>query len=189
MRQFNLKYNVLIGLALGVLLSGSCSQIPSNYRGEYIDAGKGASLNLESGKATFKFNDGRVVESKVRDLKYVGESLHPSEDQALEVNDAFNELMNGQQALYASQNTSSKTKTDLFWVLPNVESRQTQAQFTWFRAEVFFTVLDQDENANSSGQIKLLYCSNGHVMLNTLTRQIQGGCPPGSIYFDMNKVK
>jgi hypothetical protein len=154
--------NIILG-ALVILLTTACGKIPKGYQGEYTDAASGATLKLEASEGTLKTSDGRELKGKAEDAD-------------------FDALLQGKQAIYLSE--LKNNNVDVFWLVPNMATRQESAGYVWFVSEVIYTQMNAKQEEKVGG-INFFHCKDGHVMLNTATKEMNLGCPAGPAVFNM----
>ncbi|OFZ18961.1 MAG: hypothetical protein A2X94_13510 [Bdellovibrionales bacterium GWB1_55_8] len=164
----NAFYQYSIGLAL-VVIGTACGVIPSEYRGEFRDSESGASLKLKGRKGVFQTADGRKIESKAKDLE-------------------FEKLAQAQGGIYVSSDPGSDSILEVYWVSPDVASRQEAAQLVWFRSEVIYTELNL-KTKDKVNTLEFFHCREGTILLDLPTKRWQMGCPGNADYLRMQRVK
>ncbi len=65
---------------------------------------------------------------------------------------------------------------DVFWLSPNLTSRQEGGGKVWFNAEVLYTILSS-EAKDKVNEVSLFHCQDGQVQIDTVTKNMQMGCP------------
>ena len=167
-----MKKAKLIGsLALLVALS-ACGKIPSSHQGDFVDAPTGTKLKLGSGSGTLTFPDGRLLESKAQDLK-------------------FEALLKAQTGIYVevpSEANPDRKEADLFWLSPNAESRREEAGLIWFDSEVLYSRIAMKEKEKVEA-IDMFHCTNGSVLLDTVSKRFQIGCPVDPDEYHLKRVQ
>jgi hypothetical protein len=151
----------------------ACGKIPSSHQGDFVDAATGTKLKLGSGSGVLAFADGRVLESKAQDLK-------------------FEALLRAQTGIYievpSSDSNSERNEADLFWIAPDLESRHEEAGLIWFDSEVLYSriSLKQKEKVKS---IELFHCMKGSVILDTISKRFQIGCPVDPTQYRFKRIE
>ncbi|MEK6704194.1 MAG: hypothetical protein AABZ06_00225 [Bdellovibrionota bacterium] len=157
----------LIGLAIFSAAAIGCGVIPSAYRGKFQDNAKGAVLELKAGDGMLMLAGGSVMESKAKNLK-------------------FEQLMKGQQGIYVSENPAVDGALDVYWVNPDVTTKQQDGDLAWYKSEVVYTVLNVKVKAVD--EIELLRCQDGTILLDLPTKRWQVGCPANPEYYKFQRV-
>ena len=76
---------------------------------------------------------------------------------------------------------------EIFWLVPNMASRQEQSGFAWVNAEVLYSRMNlkqQDKIQN----LKMIHCENGLLELDLLNQSWNGGCPATEDEYDLVRV-
>jgi len=149
--------------------SVACSKIPAAYRGTFEDRGQGAKLVIKATKAQLTFSDGRELKSKAEDLN-------------------FEAISSGKPGIFVRENSANPDLLEIFWLNPNVATRQVVEGFVWFDAEMIYTFLDTKITQSVPG-LQLLHCTNGSVMVDTATQTFQMGCPEQSPALEMVRIQ
>ncbi|MGZ3698239.1 MAG: hypothetical protein ACXWPM_02355 [Bdellovibrionota bacterium] len=159
-----MKVSKILFVAAMLIGSMSCGKIPSAYRGNFVDKASGVSLNLTSKDGTLTFADGRKLQAKADDLNFEALSL-------------------GKVGIFVRENSQDKDLTDVYWLNPNIASKQNQYGFVWYQSEVIYTIMDSKQKGKISS-IQFVQCAEGEVMVDLNSKAIQLGCPAGSPSFD-----
>lgn len=163
-----MKLSKLLLLCAVVLTTVACGKIPEAYRGKFEDREQGAKLELTGTEGKLETKDGRVLESKAEDM-------------------SFEALSEGKQGIFVSTNPSNENMVDVFWVNPNLASKQAVEGFVWYQSEVIYTVMDT-KREEKVPNIHLIHCRDGMVMLDMATKRMQLGCPEGPINYNMIRI-
>ena len=166
------KRNTLIetlSLAAAALLVSACGVIPKEYRGEYVDAATGTSLKLTRGKGVLLTADGRELKVKADEID-------------------FERVASGKPGLLVDSNPVEGNLLEVFWVIPDLTTQQEGAGLVWFDAEVLYTQFDTTAKDKVPG-FPMFHCRTGAVMLDTLTKRWQIGCPAGPALYQLNRVE
>lgn len=158
---------LLIGVV--VLSTVACGKIPSAYQGDFVDAAQGAKVSLGGDSGTLSTSDGRALEAKANDLN-------------------FDNLQEGKVGIYLSQNSANGNLTDVYWIAPNMATKQEAAGLVWFSSEVMYTIMDS-KREDKVASIEFFHCKDGMVMLDTSTKRFQLGCPAGPLHYNMVRAK
>ena len=152
-----------------VLSTAACGKIPSAYQGDFADSAQGAKLTLggDSGKLTT--SDGRELEAKADDL-------------------TFDKLQEGSTGIYLSKNSANDQLTDVYWIAPNMATKQTGGGLVWFTSEVIYTIMDA-KRSDKVPNIEFFHCKDGMVILDSNTKRFQLGCPAGPVRYNMVRTK
>jgi len=101
---------------------------------------------------------------------------------------SYDAMAEGKAGIFVSTNPSNERMTDVFWVNPNLASKQAVEGFVWYQSEVIYTVMDakREEKVPS---IQLIHCRDGMVMLDIASKRMQLGCPAGPVNYNAIRVK
>ena len=154
--------NLILGAAV-ILLTTACGKIPKGYQGDFVDAASGATLKLESNEGTLKTADGRELKGKAEDQD-------------------FGALLEGKPAIYLS--SLQGNNVDVFWLVPNMSTRQEAAGYVWYTSEVIYTQMNAKQDSQVPS-ISFFRCTDGHVMLDKSTKEMTLGCPAGPQIMNM----
>lgn len=165
-----LKTNIQVLLATALTLSGvACNEIPKAYRGSFQDRATGTQLQLKASKGLITFTDGRSMQVKATALTFQG-------------------LSEGKTGIFVRPNPTHSQMTEMFWVNPRISTRQENQGFVWFESEVLYTLMDNRSKEQISS-FDIISCTNGTVMLDTTTQELEVGCPSGPMTFSMERTK
>lgn len=156
-------------LAAGIIVSGCAGDIPEAYRGDYVDATRGATLKLEKNSGSLTTPDGRQIAGETDPVGYEG-------------------LAKGEAGFFYTENKDKKRLIDVYWIKPDKNSRQTDANLVWMNSEVIYTVFDPKIEKEVQG-LEMLYCRDGRIMLDPVAKLWQVGCPAGPVYFDFTRKR
>ncbi len=149
---------VMMAVAVALVAVG-CGKIPSAYQGEFVDAASGVKLKLGGSDGELVFADGRKLEAKADDHK-------------------FENIKEGKPGIFLGQNTRNGNLVDIFWLNPNLTTRQEVEGFVWYTSEVLYTIVDS-KREDKVPSVQFFHCTDGQVMLDMTTQQMQMGCPAG----------
>ena len=156
--------NLLLGAAM-ILLTTACGKIPAGYQGDFVDAASGTKITLGASEGVMKTTDGRELKGKAEDL-------------------SFENLQEGKQAIYLGQNTRDGNMFDVFWLNPNLTTRQESNGLVWFQSEVIYTMMNAKQEQKVDA-ISLFRCKDGQVILDTVKQRMTMGCPAGPEQLNM----
>lgn len=160
-----MKLSKLLLLCAVVLTTVACGKIPEAYRGTFEDRDQGVKLTLGGGEGTLESTrDGRKLEAKAEDLTFEG-------------------LTEGKPGIYVSTNPSNERMMDVYWVNPNLPTKQAVEGFVWYQSEVIYTIMDA-KREEKVPNIQLIHCRDGMVMLDLATKRMQLGCPAGPVNYN-----
>lgn len=159
----------LIVFILVLALQACGNQVPGGFRGQYVDASTGATLELNAQSGTFVTPQGRSIAGSRLEL-------------------GFTELQKGKPGLYMRPNPINKDIIEVFWLEPRMETLQEAGQMQWFESTVIYLRLPA-KTTEKQEQINLVYTEIGTVMLDVPTRQWQVGWPADALILDMRKRK
>jgi hypothetical protein len=142
------------GLAMG------CENLPSAYQGDFVDLASGAKLTLNGGDGVLHLADGRKLESRRDQFK-------------------FKNLKEGRPGIFVGRNTRNESLMDIFWVNPNLATREEVEGFVWFQSEILYTIADTRLKDKVSS-VQFIHCTDGQMTLDATTRKLQLGCPAGA---------
>lgn len=169
MRKISHQVGRTIFAAIIVMVGVGCGAVPSAYRGEFQDAAKGVRLELEARKGVFQDAQGKKIDSKASDLK-------------------FESLEKGIAGIYVSTSPVSENKLEVYWVNPDLSTRQEAAGLVWVSSEVIYTLFDLSQK-DDVREIELSHCEKGTVLLDTLSQRYQIGCPAEIEFYKLTRVK
>lgn len=159
---------VLLTLSIAMTAVG-CGVIPSEYRGTFRDSASGTTLVLKAKGGVFTDAQGKSTKAKAQDLK-------------------FENLAKGQAGIYVSANSSDKNALEVFWIAPNMETRQEAVGVVWFQSEVIYSLLNMEQKGKASA-IDIMRCEKGTVMLDMPNRRFEIGCGANPESFRLSRVK
>ena len=149
-------------------LSACGQSIPDAYRGSFVDSKTGARLQLDSGSGSYSEVSGRKLESKTAEL-------------------AFVDLRKGQSGVYMRDLPANQNIAELYWVNPDLSTKQEAGGVEWFRAEVFYFRMDKTVK-DRVNIIQTVHSLEGIVSLDVPTSQWQIGWPAGSDLLQFKRV-
>lgn len=158
------------------LLSNACGLIPSSYQGEFRDDAAGVTLTLSSQKGILTQSNGEIIEAKAQSLK-------------------FEKLLKAETGIYIIKNAIDKNLLEVYWIQPHELPRKEEGGLTWFRGEVYLTFFDIEKTSlamqlkENTNEIILTHCSEGRVMLDTIQKRWQVGCPAGAKVYQLLRTK
>jgi hypothetical protein len=76
---------------------------------------------------------------------------------------------------------------EVFWIVPDVASKQSTPELVWYKSEFMYTRMNTDQK-DPLPALQLEYCKDGWVMLAPSTQQLQGGCGANSVPLTMGRV-
>lgn len=155
------------GLLIALVVTAGCKGVPQAYQGEFEDKTNNIHLELAWNKAAISMS-GRNIENKLAEFK-------------------IEDLQAGKAQVYAREHAANKDLIELFWVLPNMSTKQEGGGMTWYEAEIFVSLADA--NLQSVTELKLLHCARGMVLIDTVTSQSQIGCPGSADHWSLKKTK
>ena len=155
-------------IAATLLILTSCGVIPESYRGDFEDASAGIKVTLEANKGKMQFSDGQILESDASDL-------------------TFEQLLAGKAGIYVSKNPTNENLLDVFWIRPNLASRQESAGLVWYQSEVLYGLMDASRK-DPVISVALVHCVDGGVMLDGPTQNWQVGCPAAPKNYQLSRV-
>ncbi|HAR42785.1 MAG TPA: hypothetical protein DCS07_09195 [Bdellovibrionales bacterium] len=161
-----MKLVLVVALAFGAT---ACSKIPAAYRGTFEDRSLGAKLTLKSTAAQLAFADGRVIQAKAEDLNLAA-------------------ITEGKAGIFVRENSADLDLLEVFWINPNLASKQGFEGFVWFESELLYTLMNT-KTTDSVPSLQLLHCTNGTVMIDVATQALQMGCPAGSAELKMVRLQ
>jgi hypothetical protein len=155
-----MKLSKLVLLCAVVLTTVACGKIPSAYQGTFVDQEHGVKITLGSSDGTIETSaDGRKFEAKAEEY-------------------SFDVLVEGKAALYVGVNPANQNMSDVYWINPNMATKQSVEGFTWYQTEVIYTILDT-KREDKVPSIQFFHCRDGMMMLDMATKRVQLGCPAG----------
>lgn len=158
---------VLIALAGMTLVA--CGEIPSSYQAEYQDKAQGVTFDLTGSAGELTLPGGRKIKSDQEDLK-------------------FEDVLAGTSGLYLQKNAVNSDILDVYWLIPNKTTKVEKDGFVWYQAEALFTFIDKNNDSKVSA-LDMEHCTDGLLMLNVQTKQVQMGCPAGAKVYHLVKTK
>lgn len=150
-----MNFNFLKLLGLALVITGCGDAIPEAYRGSFIESGSGAGLQLGSQSGTYKEMSGRQLEGRSYKM-------------------TFQDLQKGKSGVYFRDHPDNKNLLELFWLNPDLTTKQEAKGIQWFQAEIFYFRMDR----NKSGKIDILqtiHSAEGIVSLDLPTSTWQVG--------------
>jgi len=161
---------MLLAATFLTLLLGAvgCGTIPSAYRGNFEDTTNNVKLTLEASGGTFTTADGR---------KIVSDTLSLTSDNLIE----------GLPGIYTTLNPVYQNRLEIYWVNPDLNTRTQEGGLMWFNAEVFYTLLDINQEDNVD-EMEFFHCDQGKVMIDVPTKRWQIGCPADPDYYRLVRV-
>lgn len=160
--------NLLI-IAAVAILSVACGKVPSSYQGKFTDASKGATLTIEQNKWSLKTLDGRTIENTTDDM-------------------TFDNLVKAQASVFTRDNTANNNLVNVFWTIPQASTRGEGGGMVWYKSEVLEAIVNKKQD-DAVGSVQLNHCKDGWLMLDTVTKNTQVGCPAGAIQYNMVRAK
>jgi len=164
-----MKLSQCLLMVLVVLSAVACGKIPDAYQGNFEDTTQGASISLSGNGGVFTTSDGRKLESDATDL-------------------SFENLQEGKTGIYVNANSQDNKLLDIFWIAPNIASKQEGGGMVWFQSEVIYTLMDSKKE-NAVPNIEFFHCKDGTVMLDISTQKFQLGCPANPLHYNMLRKK
>lgn len=155
-------------LLLTVIATGSvaCGKIPAAYQGVFVDQAQGVKITLTGSGGSIETNsDGRKFEAKAEEY-------------------TFDNLMAGKAALYVGVNPSNQNMSDVWWINPDLATKQSVEGFVWFQTEAIYTLLDT-KREDKVPSVQFFHCRDGVMMLDVATKRVQIGCPAGPRYYNL----
>jgi len=153
---------------LGLLIGACGSNVPPSFRGQFVDARTGSKLELSSDSGTFTDSTGRVVKADKKQLD-------------------FEDLQKGKAGIYMRQNPVNKNLLELYWVQPNLATKEEAGGMEWFHAEVLYFRMDI-RTEEKVDLITSVHSLEGVVTLDIPTKLWQIGWPAGSEVFEFKRV-
>ncbi len=166
--SFQRSIRTQIAWAILALSVSACGKIPSAYQGDFVDSATGTRLELSGGSGTLTFPGGRKLEAGSIDLKW----------------DA---LLEGKPGIYISKAKGADERwLDLYWVNADLSSKREEAGLIWYTAEVLYTMADTKAK-DKVATIPMFHCMQGTVMLDSVQKLWQVGCPAGATRYAMQR--
>lgn len=156
----------LAATSLFMMALFSCNDVPSEYRGTFIDQPSGTQLTLGSSDATLN-SAGRALKADVDSVD-------------------LNDLAAGKPGLYTRASQSNENVIELIWVIPDVASRKENSNFVWFKAEFLYLRMNSEEK-NPVQSVQVEHCTDGDLMLDLPTKNWNGGCPENTQVMTMQR--
>ncbi len=164
-----MKFKNTLALIAVVFTTVACgSKIPSAYQGNFADSKAGVKLALTDSKATMTFSDGRVLTGDAADLKYA-------------------DLLAGKAGVFVRANAADASEQDVFWVNPNVATKQAQEGMVWYTSEVIYTLMNVQAK-DKVPNIQFFHCLDGQILLDSTNQSFQLGCPAGPDNYNAVRV-
>ncbi len=155
---------VALSICLLSLLMGACGKIPKAYRGSFVDASTGSRLDLEASGGSLTTPEGRVQSLKAQAI-------------------ALEELAQGKPGLYVQALGKNSDTLEIFWISPEVHTRQEEFGLVFMSAEILYTQMDSSKKDQVS-QIRARHCVNGQLSVDLTSKSFNGGCPGDSRLMD-----
>ncbi|MEN9722340.1 MAG: hypothetical protein RJB38_326 [Pseudomonadota bacterium] len=155
-------------LVFGLLvLCGACGKIPSDYRGNFVDSQSGFSVELRGNRGIWQRPDGSREEFTARAA-------------------SVEELLQGKAAVYLR--SVGERDLEVFWVRPEIETRQEEYGFVAYQGEVLYSRFDSSGSQGKVGSIQARYCERGQILIDQVTKTFNGGCPAQSRLLELVRV-
>lgn len=154
---------LIVAMALSAV---ACGKIPSKYKGKYLDAATGTTLELTSSEGILTMPT-KTLTAKISKVDV----------QALSA---------GTPGIYTRVDEADEDYMEIFWIDPYVNGRKEEAGLLWMNSEVVYTKINT-KNKEAAKRLKVLHCDQGLVMIDTVTGSWNGGCPEDADEFDMVK--
>jgi hypothetical protein len=167
LNNLNKKVSVVLSALVLVALS-SCGKVPTAYRGAYIDQASGTKLELDG-------REGKWTEAGGREITAKADSLQ------------FEALAQAKPGIYTRAVAGDDKLMELFWIVPDVASRQEVSGFAWFTAEIVYTRLQSDAK-DPVPTLTVEHCRNGMLMLDLPTQTWSGGCGPEAVPMNFTRA-
>ena len=158
-------------IVLAIITSGvisACGGIPAAYRGKYLDPATGTKLELTRSSGTFESN-GRALSAQTEVLD-------------------FEKLLAAETGIYMDQDPNDAKYFKIYWIHPNITTRQEAAGLVWYQAEILYTAMDSTRE-QPVDQILIIYSKDGWIMLDLVRKKPQIGWSANPASYDMRRLE
>lgn len=166
--KWNLQSISQMALVAVVVALGACGEIPSAYRGYFRDNRNSTSLKMKANKGVLT-SPNEIIESKARALE-------------------FKHLLAGEAGIYVRANPTNEKLLDVFWIKPNMNTRQAAGGMVWYETDVYYSLFDARLKDKVS-TIRLLHSGQGTVMLEEATELWQVGWPANPMEYEFTRIQ
>jgi hypothetical protein len=121
-------------------------------------------------------SSGKYTETGGREISAEADSLQ------------FDALTQAKAGLYTRPVAGNDKMMELFWIVPDVASRQENSGFVWFNSEILYTRM-ATEAKDPVAAIQVEHCKNGVLMLDVASQTWNGGCGADTVPMTFTRAK